>query len=238
MEQKVPENGINESVETTTVEAPKKKLTKIEKKKLRVINKLIEGEINGTQAAKKLKLSTRQIRNLKRQVLNEGVDGVIHKNKNYKPYNTYDSEVSTFITKLYRKEYEVSKDGLRQLTDIAGIRVICKYVDDIYYIAQLLLLHDDITLVKKTNYIQYPKDNGYRSFYSKEGVQLVPVEIQIRTIAMDMWASLEHNLRYKSDHEVNDDIKYRLKKCAEDIAATDLEMQNIYRELNSKWKKK
>ena len=105
MEQKVPENGVNESVETTTVEAPKKKLTKIEKKKLRVINKLIEGEINGTQAAKKLKLSTRQIRNLKRQVLNEGVDGVIHKNKNYKPYNTYDSEVSTFITKLYRKEY-------------------------------------------------------------------------------------------------------------------------------------
>lgn len=67
---------------------------------------------------------------------------------------------------------------------------------------------------------------------------MVPVEIQIRTIAMDMWASLEHNLRYKSDHEVNDDIKYRLKKCAEDIAATDLEMQNIYRELNSKWKKK
>lgn len=106
MEVKEPVNGTNETVETTIVEeAPKKKLTKIEKKKLRVINKLIEGEINGTQAAKKLKLSTRQIRNLKRQVLNEGVDGVIHKNKNYKPYNTYDTEVSTFITKLYRKEY-------------------------------------------------------------------------------------------------------------------------------------
>lgn len=106
MEVKEPVNGANETVETTIVEeAPKKKLTKIEKKKLRVINKLIEGEINGTQAAKKLKLSTRQIRNLKRQVLNEGVDGVIHKNKNYKPYNTYDTEVSTFITKLYRKEY-------------------------------------------------------------------------------------------------------------------------------------
>lgn len=106
MEVKEPVNGTNETVETTIVEeAPKKKLTKIEKKKLRVINKLIEGEINGTQAAKKLKLSTRQIRNLKRQVLNEGIDGVIHKNKNYKPYNTYDTEVSTFITKLYRKEY-------------------------------------------------------------------------------------------------------------------------------------
>ena len=97
---------INNSLEpTTTEEAPKKKLTKIEKKKLRVITKLIEGEINGTQAAKKLKISTRQVRNLKRQVLNEGVDGVIHKNKNYKPYNTYDTEISTFVTKLYRKEY-------------------------------------------------------------------------------------------------------------------------------------
>ena len=105
MEQKVPENGINESVETTTVEAPKKKLTKIEKKKLRVINKLIEGEINGTQAAKKLDITTRQVRNLKRQVLEEGRDGVIHKNKNYKPYNTYDTEISTFVCKLYRREF-------------------------------------------------------------------------------------------------------------------------------------
>lgn len=167
----------------------------------------------------------------------------------HSPIHNIKSRVKTpesIIEKLHRKEFEISKNGLRQLTDIAGIRVICKYVDDIYYIAQLLLLHDDITLVRKTNYILYPKDNGYRSlhlivnvpFYSKEGVQLVPVEIQIRTIAMDMWASLEHNLRYKSEHIVNDDIKQRLKKCAEDIAATDQEMQNIYRELNSKWNKK
>lgn len=86
-------------------EKPKKKLSKIERKKLRVITKLIEGEINGTQAAKKLGLTTRQIRNLKRQVLEEGRDGVIHKNKNYKPYNTYDEEISTFVCKLYRREY-------------------------------------------------------------------------------------------------------------------------------------
>lgn len=106
MEQKEQIAAIEKPVETTPVEEkPKKKLSKIEKKKLRVINKLIAGEINGTQAAKKLKLSTRQVRNLKRQVLNEGADGVIHKNKNYKPYNTYDTEISTFITKLYRKEY-------------------------------------------------------------------------------------------------------------------------------------
>ncbi len=84
---------------------PKRKLSKIERKKLRVINKLIAGEINGTVAAKKLNLTTRQVRNLKRQVLNEGTEGVVHKNKNYKPYNTYDTDTSTFICKLYRREY-------------------------------------------------------------------------------------------------------------------------------------
>ena len=83
----------------------KKKMSKVEKKKLRVINKLIAGEINGTKAAEMLKISTRQVRNLKRQVLDEGLDGVIHKNKQYKPYNTYDTEISTFVCKLYRREY-------------------------------------------------------------------------------------------------------------------------------------
>lgn len=83
----------------------KKRMSKTEKKKLRVINKLIAGEINGTKAAKMLNITTRQVRNLKRQVLNEGIDGVVHKNKNYKPYNTYDAEISTFVCKLYRREY-------------------------------------------------------------------------------------------------------------------------------------
>ncbi len=86
-------------------EKPLRKLSKIERKKLRVITKLIDGEINGTQAAKKLGITTRQVRNLKRQVLEEGREGVVHKNKNYKPYNTYDTEISTFVCKLYRKEF-------------------------------------------------------------------------------------------------------------------------------------
>ncbi len=90
---------------TLVEEKPKKKLSKTERKKLRVITKLLEGEINGTQAAKKLGITTRQVRNLKRQVIEEGRDGVIHKNKNYKPYNTYDTEISTFVCKLYRREY-------------------------------------------------------------------------------------------------------------------------------------
>lgn len=91
------------SLNDFTLDERPKKLSKNEKKKLRVITKLIEGEINGTQAAEKLGITTRQVRNLKRQVLNEGRDGVIHKNKYYKPYNTYDEEISIFVCKLYRK---------------------------------------------------------------------------------------------------------------------------------------
>jgi hypothetical protein len=102
----VSQNALPQNDGTPVLEEEKtKKLSKIERKKLRVITKLINGEINGTEAAKKLDLTTRQIRNLKRQVLTEGEDGVIHKNKNYKPYNTYDEEISSFICKLYRKEY-------------------------------------------------------------------------------------------------------------------------------------
>lgn len=112
MDEKV-ENVINadSSIKTNSkasevvLEEKPKKLSKNEKKKLRVITKLIEGEINGTQAAEKLGITTRQVRNLKRQVLNEGSEGVIHKNKNYKPYNTYDEEISVFVCKLYRKSY-------------------------------------------------------------------------------------------------------------------------------------
>ena len=104
-EQPVEENEVQNDPLAFFNEKPTKKLSKIEKRKLRVIKKLLMGEINGTEAAKKLKITTRQVRNLKRQVLNEGYDGVVHKNKNYKPYNTYDTEISTFVCKLYRREY-------------------------------------------------------------------------------------------------------------------------------------
>lgn len=104
--QDTPTSGLNpDGTPSVLEEKPKRKLSKGEKKKLRVIKKLLLGEINGTEAAKKLGITTRQVRNLKRQVLNEGTEGVVHKNKNYKPYNTYDTEISTFVCKLYRKEY-------------------------------------------------------------------------------------------------------------------------------------
>ena len=96
--------ALNEELENVQEDKPLK-LKKIEKKKLRVINKLIAGEINGTQAAKKLKLTTRQIRNLKRQVLNEGEAGIIHKNRYHKPVNTYDQDLRYDIAHTYRVEY-------------------------------------------------------------------------------------------------------------------------------------
>ena len=101
-----PQVGLNPNGTPAILEEkPKRKLSKGERKKLRVIKKLLLGEINGTEAAKKLGITTRQVRNLKRQVINEGTEGVVHKNKNYKPYNTYDTEISTFVCKLYRREY-------------------------------------------------------------------------------------------------------------------------------------
>ncbi len=98
-------------------------------------------------------------------------------------------------------------------------------------------------MIKYNNYITYPKKNGYRSLhlivtvpvYQNDLLINVPVEIQIRTIAMDCWASLEHELVYKADKKANDEIKQRLKKCAKIMEKTDLEMQKIYMELNHPW---
>lgn len=127
----------------------------------------------------------------------------------------------------------------RELTDIAGVRVICNYLHDIYRIRDLLVAQDDMCLQREKDYIKAPKENGYRGlhlillvpvFLSAEK-ELVPVEIQIRTIAMDFWASLEHQLRYKAWHEVPQELHARLKRCSDASAALDLEMQDIFDQL-------
>jgi putative GTP pyrophosphokinase len=127
----------------------------------------------------------------------------------------------------------------RNITDIAGIRVICHYVDEVYTVAELLERQDDITVLRKSDYIKDPKPNGYRSLHLIVSVPVflsrkterVPVEIQIRTIAMDFWASLEHEIRYKAIAEVKDDLQPQLKECAEEIATVDMKMQDIYNSL-------
>ena len=131
--------------------------------------------------------------------------------------------VNSILGKLEKRGLEVSLDSIvTNLTDIAGVRVICNYVSDVYKIADLLIKQSDIKLIAKKDYIKHPKENGYRSLhlvvevpiFLAEKVQPTTVEIQIRTIAMDFWASLEHHLRYKADNEVPDGVRDELIECA------------------------
>ena len=138
--------------------------------------------------------------------------------------------------KLKRRGYEMSVDSIRgNLNDVAGIRVICAFIDDIYKIAGMLSSQDDITVIQVKDYIRHPKANGYRSyhmiveipvFFSDEKVPM-RVEVQIRTIAMDFWASLEHQMKYKQDIEGAEEIVERLAQIAGQINRTDMEMQEI-----------
>lgn len=145
--------------------------------------------------------------------------------------------IQSMMEKLKRKHVRVDMlSAVQNLTDIAGIRVVCYYIEDIYTIANLLISQDDIKVLKWRDYIKEPKPNGYRSLhlvvevpvFLSEGRTPVPVEVQIRTIAMDFWASLEHSLRYKAVGDVPSDISDELAQTAETIAALDLRMQNIH----------
>lgn len=173
----------------------------------------------------------------------EIIDEELKLNYQYSPIHAIQSRIkspASILEKLNRKGLEQNYQGMCQLNDIAGLRVICNYINDIQYIAQLLVLQDDVIQIKQSNYIQYPKNNGYRSLhliikvpvYQRNGIIYIPVEIQIRTIAMDCWASLEHELVYKETKDANIQIQRRLKNCADMMAKTDMEMQKIYLELN------
>lgn len=147
----------------------------------------------------------------------------------------------SILEKLKRKGLPFDLESVRnELNDIAGIRVICNYEDDVFRIADMLISQDDVTLIKKSDYITNPKDNGYRSLhlvvevpiFLANKIERVRCEVQLRTIAMDFWASLEHKLRYKKEDEVPEDIKTRLRQCADAIAAIDNEMQDIHKKLS------
>ncbi|HIX10908.1 MAG TPA: GTP pyrophosphokinase family protein [Candidatus Agathobaculum pullistercoris] len=160
------------------------------------------------------------------------------------PIDSIKSRIKTprsIIGKLKRRGYPISLQSMMEnLNDIGGIRVICPFIEDIYTVADMLMRQDDLTLIEKKDYIQNPKPNGYRSLhlilevpiFLSEATKPVRIELQLRTIAMDFWASLEHQLRYKSDIEVPPQISDDLKACADVIAATDEEMQRIAKELH------
>ncbi|MDD6826767.1 MAG: GTP pyrophosphokinase family protein [Oscillospiraceae bacterium] len=143
--------------------------------------------------------------------------------------------------KLIKKNIPITAESIiSNLHDIAGVRVICHYIEDIYLIADFLSMHDDIKILNRKDYIKNPKPSGYRSLhliitvpvYLSTGKKIVPVEIQIRTIAMDFWASLEHQLHYKTKSKVPDELSNELKVLAETINDTDLRMQNIYHRIS------
>lgn len=148
----------------------------------------------------------------------------------------------SIVNKLKRLEKEINVESIMTcLDDVAGIRVICSFIDDVYKIAEMLIRQDDIVLIEAKDYIKNPKPNGYRSYhliievpvFFSDKKQWVRVEIQIRTVAMDFWASLEHQLRYKNDIEDAEEIEKKLKTCADTIASTDIEMMSIRNQIES-----
>ncbi len=158
---------------------------------------------------------------------------------NRNPFESIKSRLkspASIYEKLERKGFPVSVDGIRDnLTDVAGLRVICSFPDDIYRLSAFFTRQDDIILIQRKDYIKNPKPNGYRSLhliievpiYLSNEKKYMKVEVQFRTIAMDFWASLEHKLKYKRNVPDADEIVRQLRACSDSIEALDYQMQEI-----------
>lgn len=162
--------------------------------------------------------------------------GVRYKRNPIKTITSRIKSTESIIEKLLRYKFPVTLESVEQnLNDVAGIRVVCSYIDDIYRIADAILAQDDITLVRRKDYIQNPKENGYRSLhlivkvpvFFAETKKDMKVEVQIRTIAMDFWASLEHQISYKHDESRRAQYYDELKACADVITQTDRKMLEL-----------
>ena len=150
--------------------------------------------------------------------------------------------VASIIEKLDRKGFELTAESIeKNLNDVAGIRVICSFIEDIYLLADRLCSQDDIRLIERKDYIKNPKPNGYRSLhliveipiFLMDEKKFMRVEVQFRTIAMDFWASLEHKLKYKKNLETDlQEISAELTTCAEEISRLDNKMQEIHNKIN------
>ena len=175
------------------------------------------------------------------KVLNIEFNGKFDRN----PIETIKTRLKTpksIIEKIDRIGVPLSVENIEhKLSDVAGVRVICSFVDDIYRLADMLALQDDVYILRTKDYIKNPKSSGYRSlhlivevpiFLSQEK-RFMRVEVQLRTIAMDFWASLEHKLRYKKDipQEHAQEIARQLIECAETVSKTDQQMLDIRRQI-------
>lgn len=171
----------------------------------------------------------------KLKVLNEEFSQEYKRN----PFESIKSRLKSpesIYEKLKRKGYPTTVGNIREhLADVAGVRIICSFPDDIYRLAELIVSQDDIILLRRKDYIKHPKPNGYRSLHLILNIPIflsnkkkyMKVEVQFRTIAMDFWASLEHKLKYKRDVKDAEEIVGQLKECADSIGHLDYQMQEI-----------
>ncbi len=177
---------------------------------------------------------------LKLEVLNDEFNVLYARN----PIHHIESRLKSpngIIAKLLKKNYPVSiESAMKNVNDIAGVRVVCNYIDDVYSVEEMLLRQTDLELVKRQDYIASPNYNGYRSLhldikvpvYLSDRTERVLAEVQIRTIAMDFWASLEHDIRYKADKSrLPEGINEEMLECSNRIAEIDLKMQDMYKRI-------
>ena len=143
--------------------------------------------------------------------------------------------------KVIRKNCEPSFEAIREaITDIAGVRIVCSFVSDVYRVFELLTAQEDVRVLRVKDYIAHPKPNGYKSLhvivevpvFLSGGPIAVPVEVQLRTVAMDFWASLEHKIYYKYDGEVPDALVAELRDAARTAGELDARMERLHRELH------
>lgn len=171
----------------------------------------------------------------KLEILNEELAFKTKRN----PIESIESRVkkpASIIEKLRRRNFPVSVESVfENLHDVAGVRVICSFIDDIYDVAEMFLSQDDITLIEKKDYIQNPKSNGYRSLHLIIEVPVflsdrtlnMKVEVQIRTMAMDFWASLEHKIYYKFEGNAPGYISRDLRECSDIVSMLDAKMLQL-----------
>lgn len=166
---------------------------------------------------------------------------LIHDYNPIEHVSTRVKSTESIIRKVRRKNLPLSLEAIREnIKDIAGIRIICSFVSDIYRISEMIRSQSDIEVIEVKDYIKNPKPNGYRSLhivmtipvFMSDRVEHVHVEMQIRTIAMDFWASLEHKIYYKYDKNIPEHLSSQLKEAADTVSELDCKMEHINKEIN------
>ena len=140
------------------------------------------------------------------------------------------------LEKLNKKGYELSLENLREhVKDMIGLRIVCSFIDDVYKIVDLIKKSKQFKIISEKNYIENPKSTGYMSYhlivevplYINETVEYIPAEIQVRTVAMDFFASLDHKIRYKFPGEIPDEVRVEMSSCSVVIQSLDKKMYEL-----------